>query len=139
MKTRQYRVSFESVFSQLRTYRPFYSKRKVKHMLGNRNFIVSLGCLGLFANLFVLLAGKSLTPFAGDMFQTGGFVVFALSVLVFITHSETDNDKDRERNQVYRDIDNVYRYVDDSVREVRDELKDATRSANCCETKTSRK
>ena len=137
MKTKPYRASFDSVFTQLHIYRPFF-KRKVKTMLGNRNFIVSLGCVGLFANLFVLLAGKSLTPFAGDMFQTGGFVVFALSVLLYITHSETDNDKERERNQTYRDIDNVYRYVDDSVRDLRDELKEANRS-HCCETKTSRK
>lgn len=137
MKTKIYRVSSDSVFSQLHTYRPFF-KRKVKTMLGNRNFIVSLGCLGLFANLFVLLAGKSLTPFAGDMFQTGGFVVFALSVLLFITHSETDDDKERERNQTYRDIDNMYRYVDDSVRDLRGELKEANRS-QYCETKTPRK
>lgn len=129
-----YNIKFKLLdynFSNFKTinYYPFKKKGvfTMNMNMNTRNVVFSLATVGLFANGFVLIAGENLAPNAADFFNSIGFTLTALSIMLLALSQKTEKDADLERQDIYRDFDAVYRHIDDSVRDLRYELDSTTR------------
>lgn len=103
----------------------------------NRNIFTGIACAGLFANLFVSLAGENLTPHMADILSNTGNVAIASALVFFILSQRSEAEEQIDREQVYRDFDSVYRYVDDNVRDLRDEFRTCSSTTEKCCAKKS--
>ena len=96
----------------------------------NRNVSITCVGLGVFANLFVGLAGKALAAPTAEMFTVLGGFATAVGVLVFILSGKTKTDEDSERADIHRDIDAVYRHIDDVRRDLVEEIRECKRNSS---------
>jgi len=110
---------------------PYYPIFKGVNFMNNRNFFTGMAVVGLFANLFVALAGKNLDAGMASLFTNIGSVAIASALVFFILSRKSEAQERIEKDEYYRDLDAVYRQIDDSVRDLRHELRDASRA---CET-----
>lgn len=100
----------------------------------NRNFFSGIACVGLFANLFVALAGKNLEVGMASLFTNVGSVAIASALVFFILSTKSEEQEQVEREEFYRDIDSVYRHIDDRIRDVSDDVRHMNRH---CDSKCS--
>ena len=110
---------------------PYYPIFKGVKFMNNRNFFTGMAVVGLFANLFVALAGKNLDAGMASLFTNIGSVAIASSLVFFILSRKCEAQERAEKDEYYRDLDAVYRHIDDSVRDVRHDIREASRA---CET-----
>ena len=112
---------------------------KGSEIMKNRNIFTGIACVGLFANLFVSLAGENLTPHMADIISNTGNVAIASALLFFILSQKSESEEQNERDNFYRDFDSVYRYIDDTSRDLRDEIRTcSSNSEKCCSKKSVR-
>jgi hypothetical protein len=109
-------------------YHPFF---KGVNNMTSRVYFAGVAALGLFANLFVAFAGKSLEPSMASLFTNIGSVAIASAVVYLILNQKCQVQIDAERSEIYRDFDAVYRYIDDNARDLRDEVKECSRNSTC--------
>jgi len=111
---------------------PEFKLMKGRNMLKNRNLIVGLASVGLFANLFVAFAGDNLADNTASLFGNIGIVALALGFILSVIGQKCEAEARSERDEIYRDFDAVYRYVDDTARDIRDDIRDCSKSDKCC-------
>ena len=99
--------------------------------MNNRNFFTGMAVVGLFANLFVALAGKNLDAGMASLFTNVGSVAIASALVFFILSRKSETQERADKDEYYRDLDAIYRHIDDSVRDVRHDIREASRA---CET-----
>lgn len=125
------RVMFDS---KLMWKRISLNNNKGVKFMRNRNFFSGVACVGLFANLFVALAGKNLEVGMASLFTNVGSVAIASALVFFILSTKSEAQEQVEREEFYRDIDAVYRHVDDRIRDVNHDVMNLGRE---CSTKCS--
>jgi hypothetical protein len=128
-KTKIYKVS--SVKSLYRFYRidPYCYLRK-EWFMKNSSIVIGLASIGLFSNVFVLLAGEGLKNNTADMFTGFGSLAFCAAFILFLIGQKSEQEVRSERDEIYRDFDAVYRHIDDTVRDLRDDIRDCSRECS---------
>ena len=100
----------------------------------NRSFIIGLAFAGLAMQVFTLVCEGALKQGYVDGFNSASIITLFSAFILLLWSQPCSKQRDRDREDMYRDIDAVYRYVDDSARDLRDEISDCSRSCptQCC-------
>ena len=107
---------------------------KVISFMKNRSFIIGLVFAGLAMQVFTLVCEGALKQGYIDGFNSASIITLFSAFILLLWSQPCSKQRDRDREDMYRDIDAVYRYVDDSARDLRDEISDCSRSCptQCC-------
>lgn len=101
----------------------------------NRSFIIGLVFAGLAMQVFTLICSGALKQGYIDGFNAASVITLFAAVLLNIWSQPCPKDKDRERDEIYRDFDAVYRHIDDTARDLREDIRDCSRgceASKCC-------
>lgn len=108
--------------------------------MNNRNFIIGLGSVAVFTNLFVLLAGNHLDASTAKIFASAGVSCLSAAFVFFVCSTKSDAETQLDSFSDCRERDAVYRYIDDSVRELGEDILACSRTcdrvADNCSTST---
>lgn len=118
------------------SFKTFYFNKGVSRMK-NRSFIVGLSFAGLAMQVFTLICAGALKQGYIDGFNAASIITLFTAVILNLWTQPCPKDKERDREEFYRDLDAVYRSIDDSARDLREEIRDCQRSCSathCCKT-----
>ena len=102
------------------------------NIMKNRNLIIGLAFAGLAAQLFTFICTGALKQGYIDGFNFASIIAFFSAFILSMWSQPCPRDREREREDLYRDIDAVYRHIDDIARDLREDIRDCSRD---CESK----
>jgi len=102
------------------------------NIMKNRNLIIGLAFAGLSAQLFTFICTGALKQGYIDGFNFASMITLFSAFILSLWSQPCPKDRDREREDIYRDIDAVYRHIDDTARDLREDIRDCSRN---CESK----
>ena len=104
-------------------------RNKGVSLMKNRSFIIGLAFAGLSMQVFTLICSGALKQGYIDGFNAASVITLFTALILNLLSQPCSKDKDREREDLYRDIDAVYRHIDDTARDLREDIRDCGRSS----------
>jgi hypothetical protein len=118
---------------------PFYYKVISKYnyfkgvsFMKNRSFIIGLAFAGLAMQVFPLICSGALKHGYIEGFNAASVITLFTAFILAIWSQPCPKDKDRERDEIYRDFDAVYRHIDDTAHDLRNEVRDCANQVSQC-------
>ena len=115
---------------------------KGKKIMKNRSFIIGLAFAGLAMQVFTLICSGALKQGYIDGFNAASIITLFSAFILNVWSQPCPKDKDRDREEIYRDFDAVYRHIDDTARDLRDDIRDCARGSDgskCCKVPCGKK
>jgi hypothetical protein len=120
--------------SRIRVYSlnglPYYNWRKKMTNNSNRNLVIALASVGFATQTFVLICGDALAENYANVFNAFGSLALFVSFVWYVLDQPSADANEKNRSEIYRDMESVYRYIDDVARDLRDEIRDSDRNAS---------
>jgi len=113
-------------------------KLKGKKIMKNRSFVIGLAFAGLAMQVFPLICSGALKQGYIEGFNAASVITLFTAFILAIWSQPCPKDKDRERDEIYRDFDAVYRHIDDTARDLREDLRECE-SNKCCKVPCGKK
>jgi hypothetical protein len=113
-------------------------KLKGNKIMKNRSFVIGLAFAGLAMQVFPLICSGALKQGYIDGFSAASVITLFTAFILAIWSQPCPKDKDREREDIYRDFDAVYRHIDDTARDLREDIRECE-SNKCCKVPCGKK